>query len=60
MEQVFFLHCLRNFPETIDPSQTVVSIAIETTRYVIDLYTAVKINLINRFVVVNATGVLVD
>ena len=47
-------------PETIDSAQAAVAIAIETSRFVIDGYAGVQMKLVNRIVVVDATGVQAD
>ena len=59
-EQVPLLSAPRAPPETIDPAQAAVTIAIETSRFVIDGYAGVQMKLVNRIVVIDATGVLAD
>ena len=50
----------RGLPETIDLSQAVFAIAIETSRFVLDGSAGVQMKLVNRLVAVDATGVLSD
>ena len=59
-QQVPLVSAPRAPPETIDPAQAAVAIAIETLRFVIDGYAGVQMKLVNRIVVVDATGVIAD